>query len=256
MRELAARWGWLVLAILVCWGTSLSPAMAAEGWTLDMAAALNSKYVWRGQVVVDDWVVQPSLTASRGGLSLNFWGNYEPTDETGHRRRFTEVDLTAEYAFSWGQFTVPVGVIHYLFPNTATPATTELYAGVSYDWLVSPSLTVYYDADQAPGAVYLALSAGYAHPLWRSGDVEVGLELGAGVAYANAEYLKAYFGVDQAGWSDWYASLGVPVRIPAGSWVVTLTPAVTHTALLDSQVRDAAAQDSSTFFGLTAGLSF
>ena len=40
-----------------------APANAGITPAVDLEAALNGKYVWRGVVVVDDWVVQPSLSA-------------------------------------------------------------------------------------------------------------------------------------------------------------------------------------------------
>ena len=103
-------------------------------------------------------MLQPSANISKGGFTFNVWGNYELTDVNDYgpphgdgKNKFTEIDLTAEYAFSWENFSFPVGIIHYLFPNTSAEATTEIYAGASYDWVVTPSLTVYQDIDEAHG---------------------------------------------------------------------------------------------------------
>ena len=38
---------------------------------------LVSSYVWRGQVINNDFAFQPQLTASQYGLSLNVWANYD-----------------------------------------------------------------------------------------------------------------------------------------------------------------------------------
>src|SRR5690606_16941786 len=66
----------------------------------DFELGAYSKYVWRGINVVDDFVLQPSLTFSHGPWSVNFWGNYETTgvntyygNSTG-KNRVTEWDST------------------------------------------------------------------------------------------------------------------------------------------------------------------
>ena len=222
---------------------------------VDLDVTFNSKYVWRGMLLVDDWVVQPSLNLGLGGFTFNLWGNYEPTDQTGHEKEFTELDLTLEYAFEAGKFSFPVGVIHYLFPNTSALATTELYAGVAYDWLISPSLTVYHDLDQAAGGTYLNLAAAYSYqvPGLPSG-VSLGVELSASLAYATSDYLQAYFGVDKAAWSDWSLGLALPLGVLDGR--LTFTPAVSYSDLVDSELRDTTPDHGNLVFGLSATMSF
>lgn len=232
-----------------------APAGAAEQkWEVEAELASNSKYVWRGMNLVDDWVIQPSLTISRGGFSANLWANYEPTDETGHQKKITEVDLSAQYTFDIGGFSIPLGLIHYLFPNTSAPATTEVFAGVSYEWLVTPSLTIYHDLDQAHGQ-YLALGLDYAYqlPLGLK-QASLGLELGAGVGYASSDYNQFYFGVDRAAWSDWYLGLSLPVGLLDHKF--TLTPRLTYTALIDDDLKETTGQDSNTFVGLSLAYAF
>ncbi len=251
MKKLIVTLMTLVLVLVLGW----APARAAEAkWEVEAELAFNSKYVWRGMNLVDDWVIQPSLTISRGGFSANFWANYEPTDETGHQHKMTEVDLTAQYTFEIGDFSIPLGLIHYLFPNTTAPATTEVFAGVSYDWLVTPSLTIYHDLDQAHGQ-YLSLGLDYAYqiPLGLK-QATLGLEMGAGVGYASSDYNRFYYGVDEAAWSDWYASLALPLGLLGDK--LTLTPRVTYTALIDDELKATTTKDSNTFFGLSVSYAF
>ena len=62
-------------------------SIAAEA-TTDEASTLSasidlpilSAYVWRGQVLNDEGVVQPSATISKGGFSLNYWQNFALTE--------------------------------------------------------------------------------------------------------------------------------------------------------------------------------
>jgi hypothetical protein len=58
-----------------------------------------SAYVWRGQVLVDDPVVQPTFTVAKGGFSINWWGNFNLDDNaTGDDFEFSEHDITLSYA--------------------------------------------------------------------------------------------------------------------------------------------------------------
>jgi hypothetical protein len=223
--------------------------------TVDFDVTFNSKYVWRGMLLVDDWVAQPSVNVGVGNFTFNVWGNYELTDETGHDKKFTEIDLTLDYTFSFGDFSIPVGLIHYAFPNTEFNATTELYAGLSYDWIVSPSVTFYQDMDQAAGGTYINLAAGYSYavPSLPKGT-SVSIDLGAGISYATSDYNNFYYGVDEGAWTDWSASLGVPIGLMDG--LFTITPAVTYTALVDSKIKDTTEDDTNTYFGVSLTLSF
>ena len=254
-----------ILALTLILAFSLGvfgPARAEEKtkWKADFDLTFNTKYVWRGILLVDDPVLQPSANFNYGGFTFNVWGNFETTDVNDYgephgsgKNKFTEIDLTAEYAFTLGDFSIPVGVIHYLFPNTGVDATTELYAGVSYDWIVSPSLTFYQDVDEAHGQYILAgLDFSHDFPAFNK-LVSAGIGLSAGVAYASSDYNEFYFGVDEAAFSDWNIGLTLPVAI--GKYL-TVTPAVTYTALIDSKLKDTTENDSNTYFGVSFTVSF
>ena len=244
----------VVLSLMIPMLGSPGKALAITP-TADFDVTFNSKYVWRGQLLVDDWVAQPSVNVGVGGFTFNVWGNYELTDENENEKKFTEIDLTLDYTFNLGKFSIPVGVIHYLFPNTDANATTEVYAGVAYDWIVSPSLTIYHDLDQAAGGSYINLAASYSYSIpGLPKSMSMGIDLGAGISYATEDYNKAYFGVDEAAWTDWYASLGIPIGFHDGMF--TITPAVTYTALVDSEIKDTTEDDSNTFFGVSFSASF
>ncbi len=245
----------ILLALMVAVGVAApGQALAGDGWAVDFDATMNSKYVWRGMLITDDWVIQPSVNVAKGGFSFNWWGNFEPTDETGHQKQFTEMDLTAQYAFSVDKFSIPVGVIHYAFPNTDANATTELFAGVSYDWIITPSITVYHDIQEAHG-IYVQGAASYSLDLPSPAKgVSWGLDLGAGIGYATSDYNSFYFGVDQGAWTDWYASLAVPFSFMDGR--LSVSPHVTYTSLVDSQIKDTTENDSNTYFGVSVTLSF
>ena len=146
-----------------------TPAQAKLTPTVDLEVGFNSKYVWRGIVVVDDWVAQPSFTAGVGGFSFNAWADYMLTDQNGRQNEIDEIDLTVDYTFDLGAFSIPVGVIRYTFPGSTLADTTEFYAGVSYNWIVTPSVTIYKDVQESNG-FYVLGALDYALDLPKLGD--------------------------------------------------------------------------------------
>ncbi|MBI5523971.1 MAG: hypothetical protein HY910_15195 [Desulfarculus sp.] len=254
----------LVLALGLLAQTALLPGgvLAADEaaadkppeWKVDAAAAYNSKYIWRGIMQVNDPVLQPSLNVNKGGFTFNVWGSWDLTNKNTRKNSFTEIDLTAEYAFSFGDFSFPVGVIHYLFPNTPYPATTELYAGVSYTWLVTPSIKVFKDIDESHG-IYVLASLAYAYDLPAVvKDVTWQLTASISGAWGDKENNKFYWaGTDSDSFTDSLLTIGLPIKIKE---TVTITPAYSQVWLLDSKIKDAAHYDSKNFYGLTLSVSF
>ncbi len=210
---------------------------------VEVTADFFSKYVWRGQNLVDDWVLQPGASASYKGLTASIWGNLELTDETDHEGEFTEIDYTLDYSAA-----VPgvealgfsVGVIYYDFPNTDVAGTTELYWGLSLDVPASPCVTVYHDIDEVDGT-YASLSVGHSveNVFEIAPDVPVGLEAGASIGWGSSDYNEGYWSTDGSGLNDLVLSIALPFEI-AG---VSVTPSASYIALLSSDVRDASSDE-------------
>ena len=248
----------LIIGLMVPLG--LGPASMAQAKltpTVDLEVAFNSKYVWRGIVVVDDWVAQPSLTASIGGFSFNVWADYMLTNQNNRKNEFDEIDLTADYTFSIGKFSIPVGVIRYTFPGSTAPDTTELFAGVSYDWIVTPSLMIYKDVQESNG-VYVLGALDYSLDLPKLGDgVGWSLALGASIAYANSDNNSFYYnGTDKSGFADYSGYISLPFSI--GQYF-SVTPQVVFTGLVDSDIKDnmkALQYENNVYFGVVLAASF
>ena len=133
--------------------------------------ALVSSYVWRGQVLNNDFVVQPQLTASQYGVSLNVWGNYDLGDNwLGISSDFSEFDISLAYTLPLdvNEMSIDVGIISYTFPangksnieglGTNKESTTELFASatvLSWRDYVIPSLTFFGDIDEVDGTYIL-----------------------------------------------------------------------------------------------------
>jgi len=164
---------------------------------MDATVATLSQYIWRGQEMTrNSVVIQPSLTASYKGFSVNFWGNldtdpYTRTD-TSYSSKWTETDLTLCYSKSFGIVTAGAGYIYYGFaaPNAGAPDpldSQELYASVGLNTLLSPTLTVYKEIDHYHQWYFLL---GVSH-LFKFSDA-VGMKLSASASYLKSEDETTY----------------------------------------------------------------
>ncbi len=86
----------VVVCCLVACG--FSKAFAKRAMNFELRADYLGKYIWRGQKIDDDPVLQSSITASYENLTAAIWGNLELTNINGRSGDFTEVDSSLEYA--------------------------------------------------------------------------------------------------------------------------------------------------------------
>jgi uncharacterized protein (TIGR02001 family) len=228
----------------------------------DITADIASAYVWRGQVLNDEAVLQPGFTLETPvGVYLNTWANMDLTDKFDNSGEFTEVDLTLGYTLPMPEDSivgVEVGVIEYLFPKEGDWSadssegavkgydadTRELYAALAVDSLLSPSLSVYYDCDEVSGWY---VTAGIAQGFDLT-DL-LSLELGVSVGWASERYNKAYFGVEDNQFND--MNIGGSLAY-AVSEEISIGAGAAYTFLLDSKIRGAAKEsyeDKDAFYG-------
>jgi uncharacterized protein (TIGR02001 family) len=153
---------------------------------------LYSAYVWRGQVLNDRMVAQPSVTAAKGPFSLNIWGNANVVTED--QSDTTEVDYTAAYTLPLNTevVSVDVGAIFYTFPGHGNDAsqTEEIFVKSTFNNIIlTPVASIYYDVDEVDGFYgNLALS----HNVEISDAMTA--EVGGSVGYGTRNYNNAYFG--------------------------------------------------------------
>jgi hypothetical protein len=229
--------------------------------TTNLSACFNSKYIWRGQLLNDDFVFQPLVGLGYGGLSASLWGNLDLTDYHNNSGEFTEYDWTLGYADTVPGvdfLTYSIGTIYYYFPSTDGDLdTVELYAGLGLAMPVRPTVTVYRDIDEIDGT-YVAFSVSHSvDKLFElSPDMPVGMTLLTSVGWGNDAYNKGYWGgLDESSLQDLTVTIGFP--IPVRGW--TLTPSVNYVTLLDSDIQRADTYDTSSdyfFTGLTLSRSF
>jgi hypothetical protein len=256
----------LLVAVLSVLGFFGGAAFAEDEGEIgfELTADFFSKYVWRGQNLVDDWVFQPGVSATYGGLHASFWGNLDLTDENGSNGEFSEIDLTLDYS---GQFPgvdilgYSIGMINYDFPvNGAADDTTELYAGISLDAPASPSVTFYHDVDEAKDGTYISVGVGHSfEKVFELGpDTPVGVDIGATLGWGNTAYNKFYWGATPNGstiggeMNDLVLSVAFPFEL-AG---LSFTASANYVTLLGDDIRKTDAYGKGKDDNLIAGIGF
>ncbi len=243
--------GLLVLLVVVLLGMSVSgaPVLADDlEVSVDAEALVVSKYIWRGIEVNEEFVLQPSVTVAYGGFSFNLWGNMDLTDFgkdecvytsdcESRAGQFTEIDLTLDYSHSFDKFTLGAGIISYQFPNwEESEDTHEVYLALSYDCLLAPALTLYYDFDEVEG-FYANFSVGHSFAI----NDKVGVDLSGSIGYGDSDYNEAYFGVDDGALVDVNCSVSMPFQVTDK---ITITPMLNLTSVVDSDLRDSVDSNS------------
>ena len=242
--------------LLATLALGISPGAFAEGtkgpsFSGDITPA--SKYVWRGLILTDDPVLQPSLTVSHKGLSLNIWANTDLTDVNGTSGETNELDYTIDYSSSVDKINFSIGLIQYTFPHTGFEPTTEIYGSAGLSVLLSPTLSVYYDSDEV-GGLYGTIGISHSFPL---GEVVKGIspsvDLSGSLAYATSDWNEVYYGVSSSGLVDLLLTAGLSIPIDE---YLSLGPFISFSQVIDSDLRNAVADDNATFFGATLSVAF
>jgi hypothetical protein len=246
----------IILVLLATAAAGLFSGASAEetkGPSISADITVASKYVWRGLVLTDDRVLQPSLTVDYKSLSLNVWGNTDLTDVNGTPGETNELDYTLSYSFAVKKVNLTLGAIQYTFPHTDFEPTAEIYGSAGLDMLLSPTVSIYYDIDEVNG-LYGTFGVSHSVPL---GEVVKGispsLDLSGSIGYGSSNYNEGYFGVHSSGLVDLLmtATLSVPIDEH-----LSVGPFVSFSQVLDSDLRDAVDKDNATLFGATLSLAF
>lgn len=249
-----------LLALLACAAAALPLGARAEGEdavsaTLDVPVL--SAYVWRGQVLVDDPVVQPTFTVAKGGFAINWWGNFNLDDNaTGDDFEFSEHDITLSYSTTCPLTGagVTVGVVNYDFPNVGLADaegnislvndTREAFLTYALsEVILAPTLAVYYDFKEADGFYG---SLGVSHSIEIAEKISLGLA--ASLGGADSDWGSFYFGDTGSGLTDYSVSASLPVALTDS---LTLTPGVQYAGLLEDAKDAVDASGDSLYFGDT-----
>jgi hypothetical protein len=227
-----------------------------ENMSVSVTADCLSKYVWRGQNIVDDWVLQPSASLGYKGFTASVWANLDLTGDLVDDGEFSEVDYSLDYSNTFpGQEILgySLGAVYYDFPNTPWEATSEVYGGLTASVPLSPTIRAYYDFDEIDGT-YVQLSIGHTIEKvaqWRQ-DCYCDAQVGASLGYATSGYNDGYFGVNDGALNDLTLTAGLPICL--GKW--SIRPSVAYSTMIDDNIRAATAESDNFWAGISAAYKF
>ncbi|AQT69318.1 hypothetical protein STSP2_02507 [Anaerohalosphaera lusitana] len=248
--------GFSILALALVGIVPSTVQAADDELGFDVTGGFFSKYVWRGQLITDDYVFQPDISVSYKGFTGGVWGNLELTDYSDNEGEFTEVDYYFDYSAATGIDGVgfSVGAIHYDFPSGGgIEGTTELYWGLDFDAPLDPYIVVYHDIDEVSGTYATAgVSKSFANFI-----EGIDMEVGASIGWGSSEYNEGYWGVSESGFNDLTVSAAWPTALGETGW--TFTPSISYVTLVDNDLRDSDAFGTASdhfYTGLSLSTSF
>ena len=198
------------------------------------SVSFMSSYVWRGiQLSDDEFVIQPSVGISYKGFSVNFWSNYN-TDTTEE----DETDYTLDFSNAIGKVGYSFGYIYYALSGVED--SQELYGAVSYDVILSPSLTVYRDFDEFL-STYVVVSVGHDFKV-----EDFTISAGASISYY-------FYDNAEDDWQNFEVSLST--SIPVGNHF-SIDPMVAYSAGLYEDESVGTELDDEFYGGVTVAFNF
>lgn len=233
----------ILIGSFLCLSISSSLALDFEG---SASLGVYDKYLWRGIDLSDSTAVtQGAAELSTAGFTLGVWANAQLDDDGDWEGgEVNEVDLTLDYGFDLGELlSINLGNIIYILKDI--PDTNEAYVGVAVNALLSPTVTAYWDWDQAEenGLFYTATVSHTFEPCDHAA-----INLGALISYND----ESDYSVGD--YSDWHNyELNASLDFKLGD-ALTITPAVLYSSPISDEAKKAI--DSEWLAGANLSYSF
>ncbi len=227
-----------------------------RAWGLDAGADYASRYLFRGvSLLGDQAVVVPHARFGYGHLAVYAYGYFGNIPDFASDK-FREADFGADYSFSFGErVALTVGAVTYQYNGAAERDlvfldTYEVYAVVTIDTVLAPTIAFYRDVDAVDGGY---LSAAISHTFELGGRVRLILSGSAGFdfGYNNKNVGNGTF-------NDVLLGADLPIRLTDTLSVHAMVQRSIARSALDRSVRDNPALEA--FNGdrtiVSAGLSY
>lgn len=226
-----------------------APAAGAQepGVGIEAGFDYSGRYVFRGvDLLARRPALLPRLTVSRGGLSVYYEGYGGEIGRNGPD--YEEHDFGIEYGLSAGRLSLTLGSVAYTYRKPVDyEDELEIYAISGLDVLLSPALSVYYDA-KGFGGGYASLEMSHELPLVPG---RLSLGLAGSLGYDLGYYSDVYGTGPSRGWND--LRLGADL-----SWLVF--PALSFHLMAERSialdVMDAVGERDQTFYTVGTAVSF
>jgi hypothetical protein len=198
-----------------------------------------SAYIWRGyEQSRNSVVVQPAVTASYKGFSLNVWGNLDTRPysaaDASYAANYTETDYTISYSKKFGILQVTPGYIYYglgapYAGGTAPLDSQELFLTLGLDTILQPTLTAYKEIDHYRQWYFLL---GVSHTIEFNKIISLKLAASASYLLSTDETTYAKYDNNSLPTTDKYnnfhdgtASISLPIAVYK---TLSVTPSVSY----------------------------
>ncbi|TLM65767.1 MAG: hypothetical protein FDZ69_08775 [Deltaproteobacteria bacterium] len=239
----------VALAALILTAAAVAtPALAAIEVGGSAYVGFFDKYLWRGfDLSGSQPVVQGGVNLSTHGFTLGYWTNVQASTDEGAELtagEASETDITLDYTYANDYVALSVGNIYYMLDEPLAN-TSELYLGVTAKTVLSPTVKVYYDWDEAEenGLFY---TASVSHAFAPMEKLNVGV--GALVSYND----ESDFSVGN--YSDWHNYELSASATYAITDQLSITPSLVYSSPISDEAKDAI--DSEFLGGVTLTLTF
>ncbi len=214
----------------------------------DVYGGVFDKYLWRGfDLSGSEPVFQFGADLSAAGFTLSYWSNLQISDDDAEgfeSGEITETDITLDYTFNVHDL-VAVSVGNIFYQLEGLNDTNELYLGVGVDTLLAPTLTVYWDYDEAKeDGYYVTASVGHTFQMMDA----LGVNLGLAVSYNGASDFAIGNYHD---WHNYEAGISADYTIVDN---LTVSPSFLYSSALSDDAK--LAIDSEILAGVNLTLAF
>ncbi|MEO8505643.1 MAG: hypothetical protein ABI609_17235 [Acidobacteriota bacterium] len=181
------------------------PVAPEKAWSLDLGADYASRYLFRGvSLLGDKHVLDPHAHFGIGNFGVYYYGYFGDIPDT--HDKYQEADFGADYTVALGEkVSLTVGAVTYQYNKSAQNDigffnTYEFYGILSFDTLLTPTVTFYRDVDKVEGGY---LSVGISHGFTLTPKVSLNLSGSVGFDFhynnknvSNGTFNDVLLGVD------------------------------------------------------------
>lgn len=130
------------IAVMGAFFSLAAQSQAAADLSVSTSVDLASSYVFRGSTLNKKASVQPAVEMGIGdSLSIGTWASL-PMEKL-EEEQSSEVDLYVSYSHDIGWASIDLGATEYIYPEDDADNDREISVGMSFDTLLSPSVTAY-----------------------------------------------------------------------------------------------------------------
>jgi hypothetical protein len=247
----------MFIAVAVCLVSMVPVAKAENALTADVYLGMYNKYLFRGiDLSGNQWVSQFGADLSYKNFTLSYWSNLmtHAGDITDTFRAkagdITETDITLNYTFSPIELlTFNVGNTFYSLENSND--TNELYLKTTLNTILSPTLSIYWDYDEASKAgLFYSLSVGHTFEV----NKNLGVNLGALVSYNQSNW--SVTGDQSANnWNNYELSVSADYTLPCLD-KLKISPSYTYSNAISHEMREKAGITDQSLYGIKATYNF